>query len=147
MIKHLKNKERINFLLQNKHYRRLHLILYLLSVTAIVLVYFVTIIIFSKFTNILLTAITSLILGLTLVFKRDILVKRISEHLENKKRKENKIKEKSGLKTTLRNIAPKTKKMKLNITPKVPFKEKIKHFKKSIKKDKNQKQKDYLEIK
>lgn len=152
MIKKVKNnKDKINFLLENKHYQKLHLYLYFLSIIIIVSVYFLTVILFSKFTNILATGIISLIIGTFLVYNRDKLVKLIGNHLQDKKRKKNKVDNKKGLKSTLRRITPQKKSnLKLNIKEKIPLKEKIQNFKKKIKKDKskiNKKKVEYLEIK
>ncbi len=108
MKKRFQKKEKINFLLESKHYKKLHLMLYLLSVFSIVCVYFITIILFSAYANTLITAIFSLVIGLALVFHRDKLVKKISNHIDDVKRKEHKKKNERGLKSTLKRITPKS---------------------------------------
>ena len=143
MIRKIKNKEKIDFLLQNKHYKKLHLYLYILSVILIVLVYFITIFIFSSFSkNYIISAIFSFIIGIYLVYNRDKLTQKISEKLESKKREKIKKENKKGLKTTLRRIRPENKSLKLNIRPKESFKIKNKFSKKN----KNKKTPDYIEI-
>jgi len=148
MIRKIKNKEKIDFLLQNKHYKKLHLYLYILSVILIVLVYFITIFIFSSFSkNYIISAIFSFIIGIYLVYNRDKLTQKISEKLESKKREKIKKENKKGLKTTLRRIRPENKSLKLNIRPKESFKIKINKIKnKFSKKNKNKKTPDYIEI-
>lgn len=108
MKKRFQKKEKINFLLESKHYKKLHLWLYLLSVFSIVCVYFITILLFSTYANTLITAIFSLTVGLGLVFHRDKLVKKISNHIDEVKRKEYKKKNEKGLRSTLKRITPKS---------------------------------------
>ena len=141
-----KNKN-IDFLLNNKHYRKLNLILYFISMTIILLTYFLTILLFSKSMNIILTSVVSFIVGLYIVINRDKLVKQISEIMHEKNRKKIKTENKLGLKSTLRNITPKNTKLKLNITPKISIKEKAKTIKSKLTKKKvNNKKQGYIEI-
>lgn len=150
--KKVNNKEKINFLLENKEFKKLHLIIYLFSVCLIVLVYFVSVVVFSKYFNILITALFSLFVGIYLVFNRDLLVKVISRHLEEKKRQRIKKENKLGLKTTLKHITPK-RDIKLSIKGKTSFKDRMNNLKvKLIPKSKTNEQKkredpDYLELK
>ena len=140
MKKSLKNREKINFLLENKHYKKLHVALYFLSVFSIVCLYFVTIFLFSAYANFLITAIFSLVIGLGLVFHRDKLVKLISEYLNEVKRKDYKKKNENGLKSALKRITPKSKvkldmssgkvKVKKNLRETFSFKKKEKQVKK-----------------
>ncbi len=147
MIRKIKKKEKIDFLLQNKHYQRLQLYLYILSLFVIVITYFLTILIFSSYSpNYIITGIFSIIIGLYLVFNRDKLVKKISEKIEDCKRKKLKKENKSALKTTLRKITPQQNKIKLNIKPKETIKEKFHKIKHKLKK-KDSKTKEYIEIK
>lgn len=145
--KKTKKKEKINFLLENPHYRRLHLYLYFISVLIIVGVYFIVITIFSDFSaNFLITGIFSLMLGLYLVYNRDNIVKFISEKMEERRRKEMKRNDKHGLNSTLKKISPKNKNLKLKITGKTSIKEKIQNLQYKVKKDKKT-EKEYIEIK
>lgn len=145
-MEHRKRKKKnINFLLENKHYQRLHLMVYLLSVGAIVLLYFLTILLFSTQFNILITGTFSLLIGIYLVFKKDDLVKKISEILHERKRKRLQFENKNGLKTTLRRITPK-RDIKLSIGGKVSFKDKISKFKPKMSKS-NKINDNYIEIK
>lgn len=149
MVKRTQKREKIDFLLESKHYKRLHLLLYITSLTAIVMVYFLSIIIFSGYANLLITGIFSLVTGVTIFFNRDKIVKKISEFLNERKIKKNKQSNKDGLKSTLKNISPK-RKFKLNISKETSFKEKITHFKKKLNKKENPKKKqkkEYIEIK
>ena len=143
-MKNLKRKEKINFLLENKHYKRLHLILYLLSVLLIVLVYFITILTFSSTFNKAITAVFALFVGIYLVFNRDKIVKIVSERVEKNKRKQVKKENKVGLKTTLKKITP--KRNVISVKGKVSVKERLQGVKSKFKKQDKEK-KEYLEIK
>ncbi len=145
MNKNLKKKEKINFLLENKHYKKLHLLLYFSSLAAIVFVYFLTVLIFSSFTNMLITTSFSVILGIFLVLHRDKLVKKISDFLTEKKRKDYKKNNSNSLKTTLKKIGPKSN-LKLDLNKNSKFKIKVSSFKIKIP-TKKKKGKGYLEIK
>jgi hypothetical protein len=149
MYKSSKRKEKINFLLLDKEYRRLHLVLYLLSVFVIVSFYFMTVFLFASYSNTLLTAIFSIIVGVTLVFQRDRVVKIISEKLEDKKRRDYKKKNKEGLHKTLKHITPKNKrKFKLNLNDKNSFKKKVfKVVSKLSPKERKKEKKGYVEVK
>lgn len=141
-----KRTPKINFLLENEHYRKLHLALYLVTVGIIALFYLFFILFLSNVSqNFYFTAILSVVLGIFLVYNRDNLVKKISEHLEDKRRKKIKRENKSGLKTTLRKITPKEKKIKFTIKGNKTPKEKISKFKNSFKSKKNKDK--YVEIK
>jgi len=149
MIKKTKKKEKIDFLLQNKHYKKLHLYLYILSVILIVTIYFMSVYLFSSFSkNYIISAVFSFIIGVYLVYNRDELTQKISEKLENKKRKKLKKENKEGLKTTLRRISPKNKRFKLNIKTKETINEKIIKIKKKLTKKgkKNKNSPEYIEI-
>jgi hypothetical protein len=150
MKNRLKKKEKISFLLENKHYKKLHLALYFLSVFSIVCVYFVTIMLFSAYANFLITAIFSLVVGLALVFHRDKLVKAISEHLNEVKRKDYKKKNENGLKSALKRITPKSK-IKLDMSSgkvkvKKNFKETFSFKKKEKTKSSKKNDEGYIEI-
>lgn len=149
MIKKISKREKINFLLENKHYQKLHLYLYLVTVLLIVLIYYLLILIFSPYSpNLMITGILSITIGIGMVYYRDRIVKKISDYLENKKRVQTKTKNKSGLKTTLRKITPKNKKLKLDIKGKTTLKEKLDKVKKKFsKKNKTKKSPDYIELK
>ncbi len=144
MIKKKKSKN-IDFLLENKHYKRLHLMLYLISITIITLVYFLTILVFSQYFHFLVTTIFSFFIGLYVLMNRNRIVRMISDHLQDRKREEYKKKSKDNLKTTLRNITPKNKKLKLNIKGTISMKDKI--IAKIKPKDKKTKDRGYIEIK
>lgn len=101
MIKKTKKKN-INFFLENKYFLRLNLFIYLLSVSLIVLIFLTTNLIFSTKYNIFITATSSLLIGIFLVYKRDLIVKKLSDKIHEKKRKKIKENNKSGLKTTLK---------------------------------------------
>lgn len=140
-------KNDLNFLLENKHYKRLHIFLYLISITLITLSYFLIIIIFSEQFHFVISVIFSLVIGLYIVMNRNRLVKIISDYIEEKKRKDYKKKSKENLKTTLRKITPKNKKLKLDIKGKVSLKDKAKNLKSKFKKeDKKKKKVGYIEI-
>lgn len=142
----LARKEKIDFLLENKHYRQLHLILYLTSVISIVLIYFTTILLFSKFVNVVVTAIFSIVFGLALVFHRDKLVRKISNHLNDKKRKQYREENQKGLQTTIKKIGTRNRNLKFDVKGKLTLKEKAQKIKSKFYK-KNKEQKDYIEIK
>lgn len=138
-------KKNVDFLLQSKHYEKLHLILYGLTVLLLLLMYIIFLFLISNilYRNILYV-LFSLSLGLYLVFNRDELVKNISNQLDEIKRKEIKKNDMSNLKTTLRKIAPKNKNLKLNIKGKTPLKDRINSLKRKY--NKKSKDPDYIEI-
>ena len=143
-----KAKKNIDFLLENKHYKRLNIILYLVSVLIIVGVYFITLLIFSKFVNMTITAITSFIVGLYIVIHRASIIKKVSDHLENKKRNKYKKESQQNLKSTLNSIRPKPKRnIKLNIKPKFSIKEGAKNFSSKLRGKKKPQRKGYIEVK
>lgn len=105
--------------------------------------------------TIVVMSIISLLVGIYFVLNRDELVRRVSEKLEERKRKTIKKTDVSNLKTTLRKITPKNKRLKLNITSKVPLRERISNFRNNLKqknekvdsKGKKKVRPDYIEIK
>jgi len=141
-----RKKRKIDFFLNNKHYRRLHLMLYFISISITVLTYFLTIILFSKFVNLILTSVVSFIIGLYIVLNRDRLVKQLSEKIQDKNRKKIKSNNKTGLKTTLREITPKNTKLKFNIKTKSSIKEKAQKIKSKINKTTKKQNNEYIEI-
>ena len=146
MDKKKKSKDKFDFYLQNKHYKRLHLFLYLMSVLFLFFIYIVIITLFSDITvKYVLIGFISMLIGVYLVYNRDNMVKYFSEKIEEKRRKSIRKNDKEGLKTTLKRITPKNKNLKLKITGKTSFKDKISNFKEKIKKEKKEK-KDYIEI-
>lgn len=148
MINRKKKNKKINFLLENEHYRKLHLYLYLLSITVIAIIYMFIVLLFSSYSNYLITGIVSILIGLYLVFNRDKLVKYISDKLHEKEIKKRKKQNKEGLKSTLTRITPKPKRnIKLSIKE-TSFKSKITGIKtKFTPKNKTKKTQDYIEIK
>ncbi len=109
MSKKAKRNKNANFLIDNKHYKKLHLLVYFLSIFIIVFTYFVCLILFSDIVNIIITSIVSFGVGLFVVLKRNELVNTISDRIETIKRKRYKNEKKMGLKTTLRQIGPSKK--------------------------------------
>lgn len=148
-----KTKEKINLSLETKEYRRLHLFLFFLSTILVVVVYFLSILLFSGIletffpgsSNMYVTAIFSFAVGLYLVFKRDIITKKISNILQERKRKEIKRENKEGLKTTLKKITPK-RKVKFKIEGKLSVKDRLIKAKEKLT-FKKKKEKDYIELK
>ena len=148
MNKNKRKQKKIDFLLENNHYKRLQIYLYVLSLIVILSIYFLIIISFPNQNTIILTAIISVTIGFYFIFNRDRLVKKLSNKLQNTKRKKIKKENKDGLKHTLSKLKSKEKKrIKLNIGGKEAMKDKIKNFKSKFKSEKNSKQKEYIEIK
>ncbi|MFW6285554.1 MAG: hypothetical protein ACOC16_00110 [Nanoarchaeota archaeon] len=142
-----KAKKKIDFFLDNTHYLRLNITLYLISVLAIVLIYFVTLMIFSKFVNMIITAVFSFTVGLYIVYNRSFIVRKISNYIENQKIKKYKEKSKRNLKHTIHKITPSKKNnLELKIKNKISLKEKIKNINLFSKKHKKKNQ-NYIEIK
>ena len=140
---------RQDFLIENSHYRRLHLYLYFMSLIVLLGVYFVIIILFSDSSyKLVISLIASLFLGLYLVFKRDKMVKKLSEYIQERKRKKLKEDNKSGLNTTLKRITPKNKSLKLKVGQRFSLKAKIIELTKKLQKEPKNKKKgpDYIEI-
>ncbi|MCA9460409.1 MAG: hypothetical protein KC550_07725 [Nanoarchaeota archaeon] len=148
MNKNKRKQKKIDFLLENNHYKRLQIYLYVLSLIVILSIYFLIIISFPNQNTIILTAIISVTIGFYFIFNRDRLVKKLSDKLQDTKRKKIKKENKDGLKHTLSKLKSKEKKrIKLNIGGKEAMKDKIKNFKSKFKSEKNSKQKEYIEIK
>lgn len=97
----------------------------------------------------IITAIFSLIFGLALVFHRDKLVRKISNILDDKKRKQFKEDNQRGLQTTLKKIGTRNKKIKFDFIHKTTFKEKTQKFTSKLSKPKKEKKEnvEYIEIK
>ena len=145
MNRRKKKKEKIDFLLRNKHYLRLNLFLYLTSIFLIILIYFLSVYIFSAYSHsYIISGFFSLIIGFYLVYNRDHIVKNIGENIEFRKRERRKKENKEALKTTIKHITPKSNRIKLNIKPKINIKEKVKN---TFSKKRNGEKKDYIEIK
>ncbi len=141
-----RRKEKIDFLLESSHYQRLQLFLYGLSVLAILLVYLLIVYLFGS--NVYVTYVTgffSLMIGLYFFYNRNKFVKAIDDKLQKRKRDNYKRQSKVGLKTTLKRIAPKNSKLKLNIKGKTTLKEKMANMKSKVT-PKKKGQKDYIEI-
>lgn len=147
MIKRKKQKK-VDFLLENEHYRRLHLYLYLLSISVIAIIYLLIVFLFSSYSNYLITGVVSVLIGLFLVFNRDKLVKFISDKLHDNKIQKTKKQNKQGLKNTLSRITPKPKRdIKLSIKE-TGFKSKVASLKTKMNSKKNTKNsQEYIEIK
>ena len=129
MIKRSKKNKKVNFLLENNHYRKLHLYLYLVSVLVIVSVYFLILVIFSK-SNLFVTALISLGIGFFMVFNRDKIVKLISDKIQEKKLKTRKKENKQNLKSTIRKITPKPRRnINLKIGGRETFKDRFNNIK------------------
>lgn len=140
-------KKNVDFLLNNKHYRRLHLIIYFTSLFIICFTYLITYVLFDKMINVLITSAVSFFIGLYIVLNRDELVKTLSNSIHERKRKKIKEDNKLGLKTTLRKITPKNKKIKFNIKTKTTLKEKVSGVKKKINGKNKKVPQKYIEIK
>lgn len=144
-MKKSSRKERVNFLLEDRNYHRLSLVIYLCSVLVILSIYFTTLMIFSKTSaNYFITGLSSVLIGVYLVFHKDKIIKKISLYLHDKKVKNNKREGKEGLQRTLKRISPKNHRLKLKIKGKVSLKEKIEGFKERFGSSKA-KVKDYIE--
>ncbi len=143
-------RKNVDFLLQNSHYKKLHLYLYFFTLIVILAIYFIIVLIFKDSSIVVITmGIISLLVGIYSVFKRDEIVKKISEKLDSNKKKKMKKDDKYGLKSTLRRITPRNKKLKFNIKNKTTLKEKIDNFKSKFKpeeKDPKKKKPDYIEL-
>jgi len=146
MKRSARRKEKIDFTLKTKEYRKLHLFLYFTSTILILFFYLLLILVFSNYSqNTFLTVMISLFIGVYLVLNRDKLVTYISHYLYERERKKLKKQNKEGLKKTIRRLVPKRRKIKLNIKEKVSLRDKMKKIKKKFqKKDKNKP--DYIEI-
>ena len=97
----------------------------------------------------LITAIFSLVFGLALVFHRDKLVRKISNHIDEKKRKQLKENNQRGLQTTLKKIGTRNKKIKFDFIHKTTFKERTQKMASKFSKPKKGKEEsvEYIEIK
>ena len=141
-MKKSRRKDKINLILGSRDYRRLELYLYLMSVAVIVIVYLMVILIFSSTTSIVITAPLSLFIGIFLIFKKDMLIKKISDMIQESKRQKVKKENKDGFEQTMRRITPKKKMNIINV--KTPFKDRVKNLRKKF--GKKGKEVDYIEI-
>lgn len=140
-------KRHVDILLDTKHYKQINLIIYLLSVVIILLVYYLTLSMFSKTINVVATASTSFLIGIFLIYNRNCLVKKINDIYQDYNRSKYKQNSKEGLKNTIKRITPKNKRLKLDIKGKLSIKEKAQKLKDRLKKDNNSnKKEDYIEI-
>lgn len=143
-------KEKIDFQLENSHYRKLNLYLYFLSITVSVLFYFLIVNIFSSYYKMLITAIASLLVGLFLLFNRSKIIKYLSQKIHEKNIKKRKEENKKGLESTIKRIKPShknTRNLKLNIGGKKNYiKDKITNLREKLTRNKNEKS-EYIEIK
>ncbi|MCA9497188.1 MAG: hypothetical protein KC589_09660, partial [Nanoarchaeota archaeon] len=133
---------------ENNHYKKLQVYLYLLSLAVILAIYFLIILSFPNQNTIILTAIISVTIGFYFLFNRDKLVKRLSDWIQDKKRRKIKKENKDGLKHTLSKLKSKEKKrIKLNIGGNEAIKDKMKNFKSKFQSKKENEKKEYIEIK
>lgn len=140
-----KRKEKINFFLDNNHYKTLNIFLYVFSLIIVSLIYVLSGIFFSKLINMLITSIVSCLIGFYIVLNRHNLNKKISSLICNYNREKYKKKSKENLETTLKRITPK-RNLKLNIKNKTSLKQKAQNLKSKFKKV-NKTKKEYIEVK
>jgi len=144
-----KKKEKIDFLLENSHYKKLHLYLYIASILVFVLIYFLFINMFSTNYKLVMSAIVSVFIGTFLVFNREKIIKNISERMHEKNIRKRREENKRGLESTIKRIRPSHKSnrhIKLNIGGKTYIKDKFSNFKERMTKKKDD-QSEYIEIK
>jgi hypothetical protein len=152
-----KKKNGVSFNLENKHFRNLHLLLYLASLTIVLVFYTLTLLVFDKsqFAYVLMV-IFSVCVGIFLVFRKDAIVKQMSNELDKRKRNDIRRTDNKNLKKTLhevgvskskREIGSRNKNLKLNISGKISFSKRVTDIKKRfVKKDPNQNEPQYIEI-
>jgi hypothetical protein len=152
-----KKRNGVSFNLENNHFRNLHLMLYLASLVFVLVFYTLTLLIFGKnqFAYVVMV-IFSVCIGIFLVYRKDYIVKQMSNELDNRKRKGIRKQDNMNLKRTLsevgnsshkRQIGVRNKNLKLNITGKIPLSKKFSDIKKKFeKKDPNKKEPEYIEI-
>ena len=110
MLKPKRKKKNINFLLQNKHYQRLHLIVYFFTLLVIVTIYFILVfLLHDKSIRTFIFVFCTFVLGIFLVFKRDELVLELSDWHQNRERNKIKSEDKTNLKTTIKKYQIKIK--------------------------------------
>ncbi len=101
-----KKKDKINFMLQNSHYRKLHFYLYLLTVFLISFIYFLFLFIFSSNSDFFwVISLISFLIGIYLIFNREKLVLKISDFIEKRKRIALKKENKKGFQKSLNSIS------------------------------------------
>jgi hypothetical protein len=152
-----KKKSSVSFNLENKHFRNLHLLLYIASLTIVLVFYTLTLLVFDKnqFAYVLMV-VFSVCVGIFLVFRKDAIVKQMSNELDKRKRNHIRRQDNKNLKKTLyevgaskskREIGSRNKNLKLNIKEKNSFYKKITGMKKRfVKKKSTQKDLQYIEI-
>lgn len=149
---------KISFNLENNHFRNLHLLLYLASLSVVLVFYTLSLLILGKnqFAYLVMIAF-SVSVGIFLVFRKDAIVKNMSNELDKRKRFDIKKKDNHNLKKTLsevgnsrprREIGMRNKNLKLNIKGKVSISKRFENVKsKFAKKDsKENSEPEYIEI-
>jgi len=153
-----KTSSKISFNLENNHFRSLHLLLYLASLIIVLVVYTFVLLILGKnqFSYTIMVGF-SMIVGIFLVFKKEDIVKKMSNELDKRRRIEIKKEDCKNLRRTLsevgirssRKISGKNKNLKLNIIGKTSFREKFDNFTDKFfnLNNKNEEELEYIEIK
>lgn len=146
-----------NFLVENNHFRNLHLIIYFVSLCVLLIIYTLILIILGKSQySYLIMILISVCIGIFLVFKRDEIVKKLSDELDKRKRIDIKKRDRHGLKNTINNLHIKPSKDKkgkkgsfnMKISSKTPIKDKVNKIKRKFeKKGIDRKGPDYIEVK
>ena len=153
-----KKKNGISFNLENNHFRNLHLFLYLASLIFVLVFYTFTLLIFdrSQFAYVIMV-IFSVCVGIFLVFRKDALVKQMSNEMDKRKRFDIRKEDNRNLKKTIsevgairpkREIGTRNKNLKLNIVGKIPFSKRVSDIKKKFFKqtESHKKEPEYIEI-
>lgn len=150
-------KNHVSFNLENNHFRNLHLMVYLASLVVVLVAYTSVLLILGRnqFAYMIMLMF-SVMIGIFLVFKKDDIVKKMSNELDNRKRIDIKKKDSRNLKKTLlevglrtkRTVTERNKNLKLKISGKTSFGDKVNKIKlKFIKiKPEDKKTPDYIEI-
>ena len=155
----LKKKNPISYNLENNHFRNLHLMLYLASLVIVLVFYTLTLLVFGKnqFAY-LIMVIFSVCVGIFLVFRKDAIVKQMSNEMDKRKRFTIRKEDNRNLKKTLLEVGARTPKREIgtrnknlvsNIKGVVPFSKKIEDFKKKYftkKTETDKKEPEYIEI-
>ncbi len=142
------NDRGLNFVLENKHYQNMDLILYLICVLLVIIVFLITHLFIENYIiRTCIVALFSLYIGISLVYNRNLYRKKLSDLTSNQKRVRIRSGDKEGLKITLRRITPKSNNLKLKIREKISLGEKLAKLKYKFTKNRRKNSKKYIEIK
>jgi hypothetical protein len=136
------------FFMESGHYRKLQLVVYLSTLLVLLSLFLIIRYLFPEPKNLgeIVGGAISLALGIYLVFKREKIIKWLSEEIHEMRRKELKKETEKSKESAMKRIVPKHRGLTFNIGGKVAFKEKWQNLKDKLG-GKKKKKEEYIEYK